>query len=67
MTQADLARKLRVDKAAVSRWMKKGKGGSRPRAPIEKVARALGLSVVEFYGADLLQVRAELQRRNEAA
>ncbi len=58
---SDLARALDVDKAAVSRWMKEGKGGSRPRLPIETVAGAMKLSVVEFYGADLDKIEADLE------
>lgn len=60
MKPAHLASKLGVDKSAVSRWMS---GSGRPRMPIEQVAGALGLSTVEFYGADLAMVEAELKRR----
>jgi len=59
----ELARKLHVDKSAVSRWMSEEKGGTRPRVPIEAVADALDLSVVEFYGADLDKIEADIAEK----
>lgn len=47
---SELARRLSVDRAAVCRWLQ---GQATPRQPIDNLAAALGLSVVEFFAAPL--------------
>jgi len=59
----DLARKLKVDKAAVSRWLN---GGSKPRKSLDEVLAALGLTVAQFYRIDLTSLRAAVKRKEAA-